>query len=66
MGGRFADDEVGVVGGEVVGLVGGEEGFLMNATGLAFVERDEHGDGGVEGLLHEDVVEFGVVETEHV
>jgi len=38
----------------------------VHATGLALVERDEHGDGGVKGLLHEDVVELGVIEAEHV
>ena len=66
VGGGFTDNEVGIVGGEVVFLVGGEKSFFVNALGLAAVERDEHGDGRVEGLLHEDVVELGVVEAEHV
>lgn len=62
----LADDEVGVVGGEVELLIGGEEGLLVDAAGLAAVESDEHGDGGVEGLGHDDVVELGVVEAEHI
>ncbi len=59
-------DEVGVVGREIVCLVSGEESFFVDAGGLAFVERDQHGDGWVEGFLHEDVVQLGVVEAEHV
>lgn len=66
MGCGLADNEVSVVGREVERSVGSEKGFLMHAARLAFIECDEHGDGWIECLLHEDIVQLGVVETEHV
>ena len=66
MGGRLANNKMGIVGGEIERLVGGQEGFLVDTGGLGFIQRDEHCDRGVQGLLHEDVVQLGVVEAEHV
>src|SRR5581483_5052425 len=33
---------------------------------LALVERNQHGDSGVQRLLHQDVVQFGIIIAKHI
>jgi hypothetical protein len=50
VGGGSADDEMGIIGRGVAGDVGGQQGLFMRAGGLAFIQRDQHRDGGIEGV----------------
>jgi hypothetical protein len=58
--------EMGAEGGKRVLPVEVEKFFFVLAVRLALVERDQYGDMRIEHLLHDNVVQFGVVIAEHV
>ena len=65
-GGGGADDEMGVIGRGVTGNIGIQQRLFMLTGRLAFIQRDQHGHRGVEGLGPEDLVELVVIIAIHV
>ena len=61
-----ADDEMGVISRRIARDVGIDQLLFMLAGGLAFIQRDQHSDGRIEGLGPEDLVELIVIIPIHI